>query len=102
MATHDLGVEGWVSRAGPDYNDSKEPTVHEEHMEAEITALRVKLGERTFSSPGQVLQHDLDILQTMKRDFVDMMISRGISYETAGNISRVMNFMLADVKAKIT
>lgn len=40
---HELGVENWMSRAGPDLNDSKEPTRHEECMEAEITELREKL-----------------------------------------------------------
>jgi phytoene/squalene synthetase len=42
---HELGVENWMSRAGPDLNDSKEPTRHEECMEAEIAELREKLAE---------------------------------------------------------
>jgi hypothetical protein len=43
MATHDLGVENWVSRAGPEYNDSAEQTTHERFMEEELAELREKL-----------------------------------------------------------
>lgn len=43
--THEHGVENWMSRAGPDLNDSKEATRHEECMAAEIAELRLKLAE---------------------------------------------------------
>lgn len=31
MGTHDLSVESWVSRAGPECNTSAEQTTHEQY-----------------------------------------------------------------------
>ncbi len=93
-----LGVETWQSRAGPDLNDSKEPTKHEECMEAEISGLREHLGARKVSPATKPLQHDIDIIKELKRQFVDTMIARGIQYNTAGAVTGLMNVMLADLE----
>lgn len=36
-------IKTWIHRAGPEYNDSAEKTIHERFMEAEIAELRAKV-----------------------------------------------------------
>jgi hypothetical protein len=76
--------------------DSRD-TIVMQHLEAELLETQTQLKERLLQTP-RALEHDLEILKTLKHEFVDRMIAAGIQYDTAGSISYLMNVMLGDLK----
>ena len=70
------------------------------HPDAELKETRSQLIQRTIQ-PTRALQHDLNILKGLKREFVDSMIARGIQYNTAREFSQILNLGLADLEDAI-
>lgn len=86
-----------------DYDDNgveQEMTnIEVRHLKAEVAELRAQLENRVIASP--VLEHDVNIIKGLKRDFVDRLIGSGVQYNLCGNVSALLNVMLADLQDNI-
>jgi hypothetical protein len=69
------------------------------HLKAEVAELRAQLENRVIVSP--VLEHDLNLIKGLKRDFVDRLIGAGVQYNLCGNVSALLNVMLNDLQDNI-